>query len=84
MSWAKNVRIDFAKLPIVKLSPEDEIRYERKTHELLVAEGRSVRRAGFPITYIKPTIDPDMANWMRCGWRYEDDDIKARDKALGR
>jgi hypothetical protein len=77
-------KIYIDKLPIVRLSPEDEKHAEWKFHESLVAEGRSIRRAGFPITYIKPTIDPDMANWIRCGWRYEDEDIKARDKAMGR
>jgi hypothetical protein len=49
-----------------------------RVRESLVEEGRGVRRAGFPISYIRETIDPDMANWMRCGWRYEDEDRKAR------
>ncbi len=73
-------KLDLTQLPIVGLIPEDEIRAERRFYQELVAEGRSIRRAGFPISYIKPTKDPDMANWIRCGWRYEDEDRRARQK----
>ena len=74
--------LDITKLPIVKLSPEQERSFAGKVRVEVIAEGRATRRAGLPKDYITSRIrDPDLALDWQNGWRWEDEEIKARTRA---
>lgn len=64
--------------PAFHLDPDPK-RRESKTRQLLVEEGRVARRGGMPKDWVNSRFkDPDMASDWQNGWRWEDEEIKAR------
>lgn len=70
--------LNLDELPLVTLRP-DQWRWEaRQTQSLLIEEGRAYRRSGFPIKACPRLRFKDMEIDWKNGWRWEDEEIKAR------
>lgn len=70
--------------PLVKLTPNQQKHADKETQRLVIEEGRAARRAGLPKDHFIGNIKIAELNsdWHN-GWRWEDEEIKARE-AKGR
>lgn len=64
---------------LVKLSPEQQRRFDDRVHRDCVRDGDAAYRAGLAIDACPPFVDNDMACFWRIGWHHaHEEDVQRR------